>query len=161
MRSTPAAAVALIATVLLAGCTSSGAPAHRPSTHASTRASASPTKAAGALPAGVAGATDVPVHVPNSTRLRADVALSKCAARSGGWTAGGTVRNHNLKSTQRYVITVFFTTNRATVIGTAKTTVTVAPARSRAWSLSAKFHAASPTLCVLRGVGPASHRTHA
>jgi len=161
MRAKLAAATALVATVLLSGCTSSGPPADHATSRGNTQTFGPPTKAAGALPAGVVGATNVPVHVPNSARLRADVVLSKCSARAGGWAAAGTVHNANRTSNQRYLITVFFTTNRATVIGTAKTAVVVDPGQSRPWSLSAKFHAATPTLCVLRGVGAAGHRSNA
>jgi hypothetical protein len=158
MRQTLAATVA---TLLLAGCTFSGNSAHHPTNHPGPPTAAVHTTAAGALPSGVVGATKVPARVPNSARLRADVVLSTCSAHTGGWEAAGAVRNPDRRSTRKYVITVFFTTNRATVIGTAATTVAVPPAKSRPWSLSAKFHAATPTLCVLRGVGPADHPTKA
>jgi hypothetical protein len=161
MRIALAAAAVVISTGFVAGCTSSGSRVERPTSRPSTGVASTHAKAAGALPAGVVGATKVPASVPNSSRLRADVVLSSCSARSGGWSAGGRVRNSSRTRMQHYEITVFFTTDEATVIGTGATTVAVPPARSRPWSLSARFHAPTRTLCVLRGVGPPRHRSHA
>jgi hypothetical protein len=53
----------------------------------------------------------------------------------------------------KYTVTVFFTTDHATVIGAGATTLTLLPKTIKYWSVVAKFHAANPTLCVLRGVG--------
>jgi hypothetical protein len=71
---------------------------------------------------------------------------------SVGWAASGTARNPS-KSSASYRITVFFTTDHATVIGHASTTVTVPGGASHPWTVAATFHPASPTRCVLRGVG--------
>jgi len=94
----------------------------------------------------------VPAAVPNKTALRADVAMSSCSPHAGGWMASGSARNPRKKATT-YKITVFFTSNQATVIGTARTSVRVPPGGTEHWTATSKFHPAKPTLCVLRGVG--------
>jgi hypothetical protein len=96
--------------------------------------------------------TNVPTSVPNDPTLRNNVTLSSCASTSVGWAASGTARNPS-KSSASYRITVFFTTDHATVIGHASTTVTVPGGASHPWTVAATFHPASPTRCVLRGVG--------
>jgi hypothetical protein len=151
-----AAGLALTAAVALAGCTSSGRPSASGSRPApgdsspATRAQSIPSGAA--LPAGVTGATAVPTAVPNKPALRANVAISSCTARPGGWRAAGTVHNP-ASHAAKYRITVFFTTQHATVIGAAATTVSVGAGAKKSWRANAKFHPAKPTLCVLRGVG--------
>lgn len=152
-RASVTLAAALVVSVAAAGCTSSSHPS-RNSTSRSAAASASapPASSAKGLPPGVEGATSVPVKVANKPALRADVDLASCSARSHGWQAAGTVHNPHAAA-RRYKITVFFTTGDATVIGFAATSVHVPAKASRAWTAGATFHAAKPTLCVLRGVG--------
>jgi hypothetical protein len=100
----------------------------------------------------VEGATRVPVKVANKPALRTDVSLASCSARTHGWQASGSVHNPRSEA-HRYNITVFFTTDNATVIGFAATSVRVPAKTSRTWTAGATFHASKPTLCVLRGVG--------
>jgi len=154
MRSRAALTAALLVPLAVAGCTSSDHPRSNSTSHSgAATASASPAPpSAKALPPGVVGATRVPTAVPNKPALRADVVLSTCASRSGGWAASGTVHNRTLRPV-KYTVTVFFTTDHATVIGAGATTLTLLPKTSKYWSVVAKFHAANPTLCVLRGVG--------
>lgn len=144
-----AAGLAFAAALTLTGCTGGSAP----SASADRTSNGAPTTPSGAaLPDGVVGATAVPTGVPNNPGLRGNVTMSSCAARSGGWGASGTVHNPDAQAA-RYRITVFFTTDHATVIGFAATTVSLAAKETKTWSVSATMHAATPTLCVLRGVG--------
>jgi hypothetical protein len=137
--------IAALATIgAAAGCTSSGQ-------HDSPRSSTQSASGA-ALPSGVVGVTSLPASVPNKTALRSNVTMSSCAAAHGGWRAGGTARNP-AKHAATYTITVYFTTDHATVIGTAATKVSLAPGESRPWTATGTFHPATPTLCILRGVG--------
>ena len=95
---------------------------------------------------------DVPAEVPNDPAKRVNVEVSTCAAATGGWSAAGTAQNPGTESVT-YAIMVFFTTQAATVVGTAETSVTVAPGESLEWSVSAQIADASDLRCVLRGVG--------
>jgi len=95
---------------------------------------------------------DVPTQVPNRPRKRDRVRLTTCAATDGGWSASGTARAGKVGS-ERYRITVFFTTDRATVVGWGRTTVEVAAGQSVEWSVSADLAVEGDLLCVLRGVG--------
>ena len=152
-RPTVTVAAAFLVALAAAGCTSSGHPGSNSTNHsrpasASTSRSASPK----GLPSGVVGATHVPAQVANKPALRADVNLASCSARTRGWQASGTVHNPR-SAVHRYKITVFFTTDSATVIGVATASVRVPGKASRPWTAGATFHAAQPTLCVLRGVG--------
>jgi hypothetical protein len=157
MRSIGTLTAALLVPLAAAGCTSSGPPASNATTHPADRSrpatpSSSQAPSAEALPPGVVGATHVPAKVANKPALRPDVSLASCSPRTHGWQASGTA--HNPRSAARsYKITVFFTTDNATVIGVAATTVHVPGKASRSWTAGATFHAAKPTLCVLRGVG--------
>jgi hypothetical protein len=145
-----AATTGVLAAVLAtAGCTSSDKGTHPT---LSTSAKSTAAKSGAALPPGVVGLTKVPTAVPNKPTLRNNVSLSSCASAHGGWAASGTARNPS-KSSASYRITVFFTTDHATVIGQAATTVQVAAGASSPWIVTGAFHPASPTLCVLRGVG--------
>jgi hypothetical protein len=150
---TVTAAAALATALALAGCTSGSA--HHTGASASGAGDSShagnPTKAP-ALPSGVTAATNVPTRVPNEPTLRKHVTLSSCKATPGGWGASGTASNPG-PSNADYAITVFFTTDHATVIGTAATRVHVAAGGSEQWSVTTKLHAPASTLCVLRGVG--------
>jgi hypothetical protein len=104
------------------------------------------------LPAGVVNATAVPSAVPNNAASRKNVTISACQAANQGWRASGTADNPGNDQTE-YTVTVFFTTNGGTVIGTGQTTVAVKPGGHQPWNITAAFHPASDTRCVLRGVG--------
>jgi hypothetical protein len=138
--------VALIAlTLALTGCT--GSPDHGPATP-----QASATTAAVGLPSGVTQAQSLPTRIPNKPAARANVQLSTCAKTDDGWKAAGTIANPG-KSKTTATITVFFTTDKATVIEAAQTKVTTAPGKKQSWTAQAKFTTPPKTLCVLRGVG--------
>jgi hypothetical protein len=110
-----------------------------------------PPQAAG-LPAGVVNAIAVPTAVPNHPALRRDVLLSSCRAARDGWQASGTALNPGRRQA-RYTITIFFTTTAGTVIGSGQTAVIVSPGTQRPWNVTAAFHPAHDTRCVLAGVG--------
>lgn len=126
--------------LLLTGCTAS-VPSATPSATAS---------------AGSAGEirpdADVPTEVPNTPALRADVEITACERGGDGWKASGTARNSADEDTS-YTITVFFTTDKATVLGTGDTTVKVPAGESAEWEIRADLTPASEMRCVLRGVG--------
>lgn len=145
-RTTAIAAVLLVAGAALAGCTAA-AP-----TAATTHTAAAATVPG--LPSGVTQATALPTNIPNDAKTRANVKLAACASTKDGWKASGTVSNAG-KSPATTVITVFFTTDKATVIGTAQTRVTVKAGDKQSWTAQNKFTAPSKTLCVLRGAGQA------
>jgi hypothetical protein len=93
----------------------------------------------------------VPTSVPNQVSVRKDVQLLHCGATKGGWSAGGTVKN-SLGHTATYQITIFFTSNQATDLAFAKTSVSLGAGQSKLWSTQATFAAPAQVLCVLRGV---------
>ena len=95
---------------------------------------------------------DVPTDVPNTPALRANVAISDCERDGEGWKASGTALNPDDEAID-YTITVFFTTDKATVLGTGDTRVSVPPGESADWEIRADLTPAPGTLCVLRGVG--------
>jgi hypothetical protein len=150
LRGVAVSVAVLGALCAAAGCTATSS--ERPSSPPGTSAAGGSETPRGALPSGVVGATSVPTSVPNEVALRADVGMSSCAPHAGGWMATGSARNPRTKATT-YKITVFFTSSRATVIGTARASVRVPPGGNRRWTASSAFHPAKPTLCVLRGVG--------
>lgn len=135
------------AVCLLGACTSdkgddkSGTPSSSAKSSSSTR----PTT-------GLVQPSRVPTKVANSVALRSSVDLTACRKSSGGWLAGGTAKNTR-KSKFTYVVTVFFTTDTATVIGFGKTDVKVPAGKTVKWTVTAKFPAVKNTKCVLRGVG--------
>lgn len=138
---------------LLTGC--AGSSPHHPDTALSptgTDHRTTASAAAGALPPGVTGATDVPTDVANKTALRKNVTMSTCKKTPHGWSAGGRVTNPRKKAAT-YTITIFFTTSSATVTSTGSTSVTVPPSGTRKWTVNRTFTATPKTLCVLRGVG--------
>jgi hypothetical protein len=144
-RTTGTAAALLALGIVLTGCTG-GAP-----TDAET-----PTAAATVpgLPPGVSQVTELPPDIPNDPETRANVQVNGCAATEDGWEATGTISNPGEEATTT-VITVFFTTDKATVIGTAQTSVTVEPGDEQSWTAQDAFTAPTQTLCVLRGAGVA------
>ena len=93
----------------------------------------------------------VPTSVPNQVSVRKDVRLLNCGAIKGGWSAGGTVKN-SLDRAATYQITVFFTSDQATDLAFAKTSVPLSAGQSKLWSTQATFAAPAQVLCVLRGV---------
>lgn len=78
--------------------------------------------------------------------------MASCTRAPEGWRATGTARNPG-DAPVDYTITVFFTTENATVIGTGKTRVALGPGRKETWHVEDAFKAPASTLCVLRGVG--------
>lgn len=133
----------LLAAVALAGCTATDSPSPSPSASASD---------VNGLPTGVQQATAVPTDVANTPALRANVEITECSASDGGWKAEGTAKNPG-DAAKSYTITVFFTTDHGTVIGTGDTKVTVEPGKTEDWTVRAALTPAPKTLCVLRGVG--------
>lgn len=140
-RRIGAALAAMLSVGLLAACT--------PSQESSP--TAKPAQAFG-LPSGVRQATSVPSDVPNTPALRRNVAIDTCARSAGGWKAVGTAKNPT-KADATYTISVFFTTDTGTVIGTGKTTVAVSAGSSSDWTVSSTLTPAPDTRCILRGVG--------
>ncbi|MDQ0031065.1 hypothetical protein [Arthrobacter bambusae] len=138
-----AAGIALIAVLVsaLAGLSSGPAP----------QAAPSPAGSPG-LPSGVTQAGAVPTSVPNDPAARQNVHITDCSQADGGWKATGTAANPG-KTPVDYTITVFFTTDHATVLNTADTTVKVEPGKTADWTISKKFTPTPTTLCALRGVG--------
>ncbi|SDP07637.1 glucoamylase [Nakamurella panacisegetis] len=168
----PAAAALLAATLALTACTSSSGTSPNPSSRASISApssgagtttsvtasgTAKSSTSAGrntkptALPSGVTAQT-LPTSVANVVDKRKNVAITSCAAVSGGWGAKGTAVNRSPKPVT-YTITIFFTTTQATTLASAATKVTVKSGQTAKWSASAKLKAPRTMLCVLRGVG--------
>jgi hypothetical protein len=150
-RAAVAAGVLLTASALvLTGCSSGSGGSGKSATP--TRPASVSAKAAPGLPKGVKALTKVPVDVPNNPDLRRQVAIASCKATHRGWQATGTATNTTKKS-RTYRITVFYTTQSATVIGAARTQVTLAPGAQKSWTATDRFAAPKNTLCVLRGVG--------
>lgn len=126
--------LAVTTVVAGAGCGSSSGSGHRQA-EGSTKTSGS-----------------VPTAVANNLAKRQDVTLTGCASAPGGWLASGTA--HNLaKSSTKYSITVFFTTDQATVESYGTTVVDVSPGKDDPWKVLVRFQADPSTMCVLRGVG--------
>ena len=119
--------------------------------------SASPTEVkqsspGAALPSGVPQAGAVPTKVPNDPALRQNVSVTDCSKTAKGWKAAGKATNPTDKPLD-YTLTVFFTSDKATVLNTADTTVKVDPGKSANWTVQKDFPTTPKTLCVLRGVG--------
>jgi hypothetical protein len=120
-----------------------------PATQTASPASPIPTTG---LPTGIVQAGNLPAKVPNNPADRKNVHITQCAAAEGGWAAKGTAKNPTDKAIT-YTVTVFFTTDKATVLSAARTTVKVDPGKRAGWDITSKFTPTSNTLCVLRGVG--------
>lgn len=150
VRRTATALVPLVAIgIALAACTS-----------APNDPEPTPTTASGApqIPGedpGVVAATSVPDDVRDSPEVRAGTQITSCESDGGTGTATGVVGNPT-DDDATYVVTVFFTTDAATVVGSGQTTVDVAAGEEEKWTVTADFTAPSTTLCALRGVGAAS-----
>lgn len=102
--------------------------------------------------AGVVGETALPTDIPDSPEARASTQITSCTATDDGWAAEGTVRNPT-DADASYVVTVFFTSAAATVVGTGQKSVDVAAGAEATWSVAAEFTAPDETLCALRAVG--------
>jgi hypothetical protein len=127
--------------LLVSGCSSSSHKIASPSSPVSSHPT--PAITAQPLPTG---------SIANDIDKRKAIAITACAAISGGWSASGTATNDSLV-TATYAITIFFTTAQATVLDYATTTVKVAAGKSQKWSAAALFTAPKGMRCVLRGVG--------
>lgn len=128
----------------LAGCTSG----HKttPSTSVtSSKAPSSPSRPA------LTPASSIPPPTGNVVSLFKTVTMSSCEAAPGGWKAAGTIHNTTGKA-HGYQILVYFTTDQATVIDSADTTVSVATGQSATWHASAKFKTAPKMRCVIVSV---------
>lgn len=150
-----ASVIATSTTLVLSGCSFEPTPpgvAPEPSGSTSDPSPGSMSSTPRGLPKGVMGATDVPQDVANDPDLRDDVTVASCRRTPNGWRATGTARNPG-QAPIDYAITVFFTTESATVIGTGTTRVAVGPGRKEAWRVEDAFEAPASTLCALRGVG--------
>jgi len=130
--------------LLLAGCTPAPAPSATPSHPAAADVNG--------LPTGVQQATDVPTEVPNTPALRRNVTVSTCEKADDGWKAAGTAKN-DTDDPVELTVTVFFTTDKGTVLGTGDTKVAVKPQSSADWTVTSKLTPTAKTVCVLRGVG--------
>ena len=161
------AVLAVSCAVLIAGCTSAGTATPTPSPGGSTPSVTTPavasnpkptvttptSKAAGsATSATSAGSIPKPASIANDVTKRKDVELSSCAPGGGGWVAKGKVTNSG-DATKDYVITVFFTTQQATVLGSATTKVSAKARTSASWQAVGHFKGTNAMTCVLRGVG--------
>ena len=130
--------------VSLTGCSKSS---HKATAASSSSVAPSVSKSAltqNTLPAASA--------IVNDVAKRKEIVLTKCAAVDGGWSASGTAKNAGTADAT-YAITIFFTNDHATVQDYATASVTVKPGATLDWTASKKFAAATPTNCVLRGVG--------
>jgi len=123
--------------LIAAGCTSD----KKQATPVSSTPKPSPTLKQNPLPSSVA----------NNVGLRKNVAITSCAAALGGWGAAGTAKNPD-KTARTYHLTVYFTTDKATTLDYAQTSVTVGAGGQAGWKANKKFSAANPMLCVLVGV---------
>lgn len=151
----PIALVVLLVGVALtaAGCTNSPHPGAANS-H-SSQPKARPSQAAPAGNQGpVPGAgVKVPTKIDNVIADRKNVTLTSCLSTQGGWSASGVAVNHGGSETS-YKVTVYFTDQEATVLGTGVTTVTVTPGQVTRWRIATHL-VAQPggTRCILVGVG--------
>jgi hypothetical protein len=95
----------------------------------------------------------VPKKIDNVVADRKNVTLTSCSPTQGGWAASGEAVDHGGSGTS-YKVTVYFTDQEATVIGTGVTTVAVAPGHVARWRIATHL-VAQPggTRCVLVGVG--------
>ncbi len=132
--------------MLVAGCTSSshknkksGSPS---GTTTSSTAPAKPT---------ITAASSIPPPTGNVVPLFKTVQLTKCAAVSGGWQAAGTIHNTTGQA-HEYQILVYFTTNQATVIDSATTSVQVADNQSADWQAGKQFNTEPNMRCVIVSV---------
>ena len=93
----------------------------------------------------------IPLDVPNVPADRHNVTIGSCAGDSNSWHAAGTATN-STGVPATYEVTVFFTTEHATVLGFASTKVLTAAHKQATWSVASKFVNSGSLRCVLRGV---------
>ncbi|WP_431220635.1 hypothetical protein [Leifsonia xyli] len=140
VRLAAATVAVALTTLLLAGCT------------ASLPTSSSPASPSRGATASIRPDANVPTDVPNTPALRADVQVTACKAAGNGWMASGTAKNPG-DADRSYTITIFFTSDKATVLGTGDTSVKVPAGKSTKWEVRADLTPAHGMRCVLRGVG--------
>lgn len=149
----PFAVGALLVGVALAAAGCTGSP-HPGATSRSSQANAHPSQPTPITnQKQVPGAgVKVPTKIDNVVADRKNVTLTSCTSTQGGWVASGVAVNHGGSETS-YKVTVYFTDQEATVIGTGMTTVGVAPGHVTRWRVATHL-AAQPggTRCVLVGV---------
>jgi hypothetical protein len=134
---------AAMSAVLLSSCT--GHPAASTGDGKPSATASAPSEQAPPKPA------SLPTEVANDVAARKHVAMTGCAGDAKTWSASGTASNSG-HSAVKYNVTVFYTTPKATVIGSSQTSVLV-PANGQAkWTTSSSFQTSTGTRCVLRGV---------
>jgi PBP1b-binding outer membrane lipoprotein LpoB len=144
-----------VVTVALTGCSGSK---HAPPA-SSTPASSASSSGLIPQPAAPPAPTSLPTYrqypVPSTVRddptKRQQVHIDSCASTGSDATARGTIRNSGSKRVS-YDITVFFTSNTATAVNYATTTVTVGAAAAASFTAERAFAAPVAMLCVLAGV---------
>ncbi|MEU7524301.1 hypothetical protein AB0A74_01045 [Saccharothrix sp. NPDC042600] len=135
------AACVLVAAAVVSACSAGEKPA-APSSPSTSSGSVAPSAAA-----------DIPASVANDVDRRKHAVITSCRpGPDGGWEARGTVTNSG-QAAHDYSITIFFTTENATVLDHAATSVTVEGGATGEWSAQKNFPAPPNVLCVLRGVG--------
>lgn len=94
----------------------------------------------------------VPTNVKNNADLRDAVKITTCEATDKGWTASGTAQAPK-DGDKNFKVTIFFTTDKATVVQWAKTKVNAKAGETADWSVDADIDTqGGELLCVLRGV---------
>jgi hypothetical protein len=136
---------AVMVALVASACTGSHPPTAS-TTPATTKAAATSTHPVKSYPA-----VRIPASVANDPKVRKSVSLSECAPVTGGYHAAGRAANPGTAPVT-YAVTVFFTTESATTLNYAETTVKVAPGESAVWSVSKNFAGPKSMRCVLRGV---------
>ncbi|MBM7519111.1 hypothetical protein [Nocardioides nitrophenolicus] len=96
------------------------------------------------------GDVTIPAKVPNRPGKRGAVETTECGPSAGGWQAAGTATARD--KAQEFVITVFFTTEHATVVQWGRTQVSVAAGQSARWQVDVDLDVRGELRCVLRGV---------
>jgi hypothetical protein len=140
------ALTACLATLCVAGCSSS----HKDATTSSTTSGANSSDSASSAPLAQNSLPPASSIVNNIDKRKA-IVVSKCSAADGGWQAAGTANNTGTAA-ETFAITIFFTNSHATVEDYATTNVTVKAGQTANWTATKKFTATAPTNCVLRGV---------
>jgi hypothetical protein len=112
-------------------------------------------------PVTFATSATIPARTPRTTTTapkpssaaspRASVRLINCGKSSGGWSAGGTVRNPTGRRAT-YHITVLFTAPSGTRLASSTDVVPLRSGGSDLWSTSASFDVPATVRCVLGSV---------
>ncbi|GII47467.1 hypothetical protein Psi02_38910 [Planotetraspora silvatica] len=131
----------MLASALVAGCSSSEDAAREAPQKSPTPAPSAPNIAANPLPTKLA----------NDPGIRDNIVQTKCDAVPGGWGAKGTAKNPGTK-TVTYKIVVYFTTTKATTLDFAQTLVKVPPGKTVPWSATKHFEAKQQMLCPMPGI---------